>query len=230
VERVFDQQEPELMDRPQPVSNELRSTLRQLEFLNRYFGGHGLMRRFLNRWYSRGSHARVLDLATGRGDYPRVIAAWGRKHGVRMQIEGVDASPSILRIASKTSANYPEINYSVGDALTFEREHQYDLVHCSLALHHFSEEDAVALLRRCRELSRKHVLVVDLERSWFTSLAVRTANVLLRHGRMTCEDGDTSARRAFSYAEAAELARRAGWKGFGHRRFLFCRQALWLEI
>src|SRR4051812_39193159 len=102
------------MDRPQPVSDELETTLRQLEFLNRHFGGHGVMRSFLKRWYRKGSDARVLDLATGGGDYPRVVADWGRQHGVRMQVDGVDASPSILRIASRMSADYPEIAYRVG--------------------------------------------------------------------------------------------------------------------
>ena len=127
------------------------------------------------------------------------------------------------------SAEFPEITYSQGNALTFG-ERQYDLVHCSLALHHFSDEDAVRLLRRCGELSRRHVLVTDLERSWFTQMSVHAANTLLGHGRMTCEDGDTSARRAFSFGELHRLAQRAGWRDFNHRRFLFCRQALWMEM
>jgi hypothetical protein len=38
-----------------------------------------------------------------------------------------------------------------------------------------------------------------------------------------------SVRRAFSFAEFAALARRAGWANFQHaRRFCF-RQALWME-
>jgi SAM-dependent methyltransferase len=218
------------MDRPQPVSAELERTLKELEFLNRHFGGHGLMRRFLKQWFRPGEEARVLDLATGGGDYPRVTAEWGRNHGVRMRIEGVDASPSIARIARIYSVGYPEIEYSVADALSFGGRGEYDLVHCSLALHHFSDGDAVALLRRCRELSRRYVLVTDLERSRFTRIAVRFANLALRHGQITCEDGNTSARRAFTFAEADTLARRAGWSRFGHHRFLFCRQALWLEL
>jgi hypothetical protein len=46
---------------------------------------------------------------------------------------------------------------------------------------------------------------------------------------MTRIDGRLSAARAFSFAEIHDLARRAGWKDFGHRKFRFARQAIWLD-
>jgi hypothetical protein len=36
-------------------------------------------------------------------------------------------------------------------------------------------------------------------------------------------------RRAFSFEEFRALAEAAGWENFGHQRFLFCRQAIWLD-
>ncbi|MES2570237.1 MAG: hypothetical protein V4710_09315, partial [Verrucomicrobiota bacterium] len=42
-------------------------------------------------------------------------------------------------------------------------------------------------------------------------------------------DGRLSAQRAFSFAEMHALAETAGWRNYGHARFLFCRQALWLD-
>jgi SAM-dependent methyltransferase len=147
-----------------------------------------------------------------------MMVSWARKSGVKLHVEAVDASPSILRIASSMSTRFPEISFTRGDALSFGEMRKYDLVHCSLALHHFSDGDAVRLLRQCRDLSRRYVIVTDLERSCTTRVAVRTANVLLGHGRMTREDGDTSARRAFSFREAHALAERAGWMDFSHGR------------
>jgi hypothetical protein len=38
-----------------------------------------------------------------------------------------------------------------------------------------------------------------------------------------------SAARAFSFGEFRALAQRAGWKNFGHRKFAFARQAIWVE-
>ena len=46
---------------------------------------------------------------------------------------------------------------------------------------------------------------------------------------MTRFDARLSAQRAFSFGEMRELAIRAGWENFGHKKFRFARQAIWLE-
>jgi hypothetical protein len=46
---------------------------------------------------------------------------------------------------------------------------------------------------------------------------------------MTRFDARLSALRAFSFVEMRELAIQAGWKDFGHKKFRFGRQAVWLE-
>jgi len=105
----------------------------------------------------------------------------------------------------------------------------YDIVLCSLALHHFSDEDAVRVVRRCRELSRKFVLVSDLRRGLLATIGVYLLTALIFREPMTRYDGRLSAVRAFSFTEMDELARQAGWKNFCHRKFRFAQQAIWLE-
>jgi hypothetical protein len=130
-------------------------------------------------------------------------------------------------LAVRFSKSYPEISFQEGDALTYDRRDGYDLVHCSLSLHHFEDDDAVDLLRRMQALAGGCALLTDLVHGWRTTLGVWLVNRILRHGRMTIKDGDTSARRAYRFAEVDAMARRAGWTDFGHRRFPICRQALW---
>jgi SAM-dependent methyltransferase len=229
MKRVFDPQEPELMDRPQPVSAELKKDLANLVSLNRYFGSHRIVRRFLAGWLERGCSYRVLDLATGSGDIPRLMLDWARPRDIRLKIDAIDANPATLEIARELSSEYPEIDYVRGDARSFEAGESYDLVCCSLALHHFTEADAVRVLRRCREASHRFSLVTDLERSWSTTLGVWAVTEFIYREPMTRADGRASAERAFSFAELRDLAEAAGWSDFCQARFLFCRQALWLD-
>lgn len=226
--RHYDSRETELMDRPQPASHELELTLRELETLNRRFGGHRYARRFLARRFRSGKTYRVLDVATGGGDFPRAMVDWARAHQVQLQIDAIDASSAIVRLANQFSTSYPEIRVQVADARHYTSEDAYDLVHCSLSVHHFSAAEAVGLLKRFRALSREYVLVTDLERSVWTSVGVWLATKVFTRGRITIQDGHTSARRAFSFREFRALAKGAAWPPFGHERFLFCRQALWL--
>ena len=229
MSRAFDPHDPELMDRPQPVSAELEKDLLNLISLNRHFGSHRLVRRFLASWLQRDRCYRVLDLCTGAGDIPRAMLDWARPRGITLRIDAVDANPATLESARKHSPAHPEITYLRGDVLKFESADTYDLVTCSLALHHFSDADAARLLRRCRELTHRFALVADLTRHHHTTVGVWLLTALIYRDPMTRHDGRLSARRAFSFAEMRALAEQAGWRDYGHARFPVCRQALWLD-
>lgn len=229
MKRSFDPAEPELMDLPQPVSAELISDLRNLRQLNRYFGSYALTTHFLRRWIEPGSHLRVLDLATGSGDIPRLVVDYARNVGAKATVEAIDQQGSTLEIARSLSAGYPEIDFKQADVFSFGEEGQYDMVLCSLALHHFSDEQAVRLLERCRQLSRKFVLVSDLRRGWLALVGVHLLTTFIYRDAMTRTDARLSAARAFSFREFRSLAERAGWRNFSHRKFRFGRQAIWLE-
>ena len=217
------------MDRPQLVSSELEKDLRNIRQLNRFFGSHRLILHFLRRWIKPGDHVRIVDLATGSGDIPRLIIDYAQKIGAKVEIDALDRQSATLEIARKLSGNYPEISYIDANILEWQPADPYDIVLCSLALHHFSDEDAVRLLRRCRELSHKFVLVSDLRRGLLATIGVYLLTALIFREPMTRYDGRVSAARAFSFVELDDLAGRAGWRNFQHKKFHFARQAIWLE-
>src|SRR6266436_2747672 len=225
----FDPAEPELMDRPQPVSSELEKDLRNIRQLNRFFGSHRLVLHFLRRWIKPGDHVRIVDLATGSGDIPRLIVDRTRKIGAKVEIAALDQQSVTIEIARKLSADYPEISFVEANILEWQPAGPYDIVLCSLALHHFSDEDAMRLLRRCGDLSRKFVLVSDLRRGLLATIGVYLLTALIFREPMTRYDGRVSAARAFSFAELDDLAGRAGWRNFQRKKFHFARQAIWLE-
>lgn len=226
--RRFTASEPELMDRPDAPPEELEAALKSLRGLNRYFGSYRVISHFMKRWIKRGDRVRVLDLATGSADIPRLVADHARSVGATAEIVAVDFQPATIATARRLSAAYPEIVCECADVLTFRAAEPFDIVICSLALHHFSNDDAVRLLRRCRELSSRFVLVSDLRRGILLRLGVDVLTALIFRDRMTFQDGRMSARRAFSFEEIRDLAGRAGWKKFGAARFRFARQAIWL--
>lgn len=217
------------MDRPQPVTAELERDLENLRQLNRYFGSYAVIRHFVRRWIGPGDQMRIVDLATGSGDIPRLIADHARSVGAKVEIDALDQQGATVEIARKLSVAYPEISFVQANILEWTPSQPYDLVLNSLALHHFSEEDAVRLLRRARDLSRRFVLVSDLRRGLLATIGVYLLTAFIFREPMTRKDGRMSAARAFSFAEMNELARQAGWQDFGHRKFRFARQAVWLE-
>src|ERR1700726_93199 len=111
MKRQFNPAELELMARPQPVSAELESDLENIRELNRWFGSYALIAMFLGRWIKPGARLRIVDLATGSGDIPRLIAEDGRKVGAELQIDALDRQSATLEIAKKLSVRYPEVAF-----------------------------------------------------------------------------------------------------------------------
>ncbi len=229
MKRSFDPAVLEMMDRPQPVSAELERDLQRLRQLNRWFGSYRLIRKFLQRWVGPGDSLCAVDLGAGSGDISRLIIDYARRIRARVSIDAVDRQSATLQIAERFCAGYPEIAFHEADALDWNANCPYDLALCSLTLHHFSDENAVRLLRRCRELSRRFVLVSDLRRSPALAIGVYLLTATIFREPMTRFDARLSARRAFSFPELRQLALRAGWEDFGHKKFAFGRQAIWLE-
>jgi 2-polyprenyl-3-methyl-5-hydroxy-6-metoxy-1,4-benzoquinol methylase len=229
MKRSFDPTVLEMMDRPQPVSPELERDLERIRQLNRWFGSHRLVSIFMRQWIMPGAQMRVVDLATGSGDIPRLLVDHARRIGAQIEIDAVDRQPATLEIAQSLSAEYPEISYHAANVLEWDRPQKYDMALCSLVLHHFSDNDAVRLLRRSRELSKRFVLVSDLRRGLLLQAGVYMLTALIFREPMTRFDARLSAERAFSFVEMRELAIQAGWQDFRHKKFRFARQAVWLE-
>src|SRR5262245_44640348 len=107
MQRRFDATEPEWMDKPQPVSAELKGDLQNLRQLNRFFGSYALITRFLERWIEPGAHLRILDLATASGDIPRLVVDYVRRIGATVTVVAIDQQESTLEIARGLSSDYP---------------------------------------------------------------------------------------------------------------------------
>jgi len=229
MKRQFDPAVLEMMDQPQPVAAELERDLEHIRHLNRWFGSYRLVRHFVHRWIKPGARVCIVDLATGSGDIPRLIVDYTREIGAKIEIDALDRQSATLQIARTLSAGYPEISYCEANILEWNPAEAYDIVLCTLVLHHFSDQDAVGVLRRCRELSRKLVLVCDLRRGFLATAGVYLLTGLIFREPMTRYDARLSAARAFSFKEFDKLARQAGWQNFGHKKFRFARQAIWLE-
>ena len=219
--RSFDPNCPEMIDQPGVAPRLVREELEILESANRRFGGHRLALRYVRRLIHSINSARlsILDLATGAADVPRAIAAWCRQRQLPVNIIAVDGNSEVLHIASESCRDWPEIRLEQYDlrALPYPPA-SYDLVLCSLALHHFDWNDAVAVLRRIQELARIGYVVTDLRRNW---AAIWTAELLahtLIRSEIARHDGPQSCRAAFTVGELHTLARQAGLRNFQIKR------------
>lgn len=214
---------PERMDDPGLDPGEHRRALAGLARLNGWSRGAGVLWRPIYRAAREAAPRplRVLDVATGGGDVPRAIERLSDRAGVSVEVAGCDISPTA--VAAARARGLPAFAH---DALRDPLPAGYDVVTCSLFLHHLSDDEAVTLLRRMGEAAGSLVLVNDLARSRFGYAGVWLACRLLSRSPVVRSDGPASVRSAYTPTEALALAGRAGLAGATVGRRFPCRYLL----
>ncbi len=173
-----------------------------------------------------GRTLRVLDVATGSGDVPVGLLAKATRAGVPLEIAGCDISPTAIEEATRRMG---DIRFFAHDALRDRLPTGFDVVTCSLFLHHLSVDDALALFANMETAAHRLILVNDLARSRFNYCAVWAACHLLTLSRVVRFDGPASVRSAFTPHEALVLAEKAGLHGATVRTRFPCRFLLTWE-
>jgi len=104
------------------------------------------------------SSARVIDIACGTGALALSVS---RKAGL---VTGIDLDKEMISFASSRAKNrgLGNLIFEVHDAsdLSGYRDGEFDIAVTSMAVHQFSEELAVKILREIKRISRK-VIIAD---------------------------------------------------------------------
>lgn len=203
---------PELMDGDGFSADELADNFRDIQRVNRWFGGTSAILTALPTLIPCGATTfSVLDLATGVADIPLAVERWGIARGYEVHIAATDISPQILDLAGAQAAASTRIHLQQADARALPFANQsFDIVTCSLALHHFSPADAVLVLREMDRLCRTGFVVNDLRRGAVGYGASLLASRLTTRNRLTRHDAPLSIRRAYTPAELRSMLNEAG--------------------
>jgi 2-polyprenyl-3-methyl-5-hydroxy-6-metoxy-1,4-benzoquinol methylase len=209
--------EQELLDSSGDLAQpELEGTLRDIRRANIFGLGTWVVKHHLEHLvasHPKGAPIRILDLATGSADIPQAICRWADSEGYDVSFVATDISEAIVRVARQRicRAGLSErVAFAVCDAVAPPfHNRSFDIVVCSLAMHHLSVKEARAALRNMARLARLGFVVNDIYRSkgaWYMARLLTltgTANRLTRH------DGPVSVLRAFTPAEMRRLGREA---------------------
>ncbi len=222
-------QAPEFLDAPGQDPVLFAGLLEAVRRTNRWYGGRSLILGYLERFAHLipNRPITVLDVATASADIPAAIADWSHQRRVPVRVAALDISLDILAAARRTTAGHPEVTLIRGNAfgLPFP-DRSVDLVICALALHHFSFDGAVAVLREIDRVARGGFVVNDVLRSWPAYVGAIADTWLLSRNPLARHDGPLSVLRSFTWPEFHALARAAGLNGVEVRRHRLQRAVL----
>jgi SAM-dependent methyltransferase len=221
-------QAPEFLDGTGHDPREFEGLLEAVRRTNRRYGGHTLALGYLEQFVRAIPHRpiTILDVATASADVPAAIARWARARGLAVRIVALDIHPDILRSARRVTEG-TDVALVRGDAFALPlRDAGVDIVLNALALHHFTFEDAVRVLREINRVARAGFIVNDVLRSWPAYLGALADTWVIGRNRLARHDGPISVLRSFTWPEFHSLAHAASLNGVEIRRHRLQRAAI----
>jgi ubiquinone/menaquinone biosynthesis C-methylase UbiE len=212
---------PELLDTDSGSAKEVAGALRDLRSFNQRLGGVSTTRDLIQTVARETGKTdfSLLEVAAGTGFVPMQVRRQLSSKGVTLEVTLLDRAPTHLPrngSASKVAA----------DALNLPfQESAFDLVSCTLFLHHLSPEDVLRFARESLRVCRVAVLVNDLVRHPL-HLVLAYAGVPIYRSRITRNDAPASVKQAYTVEEMTEIFRRAGAAKVEAQRHFFFRMGV----
>jgi 2-polyprenyl-3-methyl-5-hydroxy-6-metoxy-1,4-benzoquinol methylase len=203
---------PELMDQ---AGLDVAEHARALAGLRRLNLASGVARRVWREIAARssvapGARLRVLDIASGGGDVAWGVWTRAQRCNIALEILGLDASQTACRTAAARCAEAKgEITFQCRDVVATALPTGFDVVICTLFLHHLALAEAQKLLVNMRAAAPL-VVISDLRRCSVGYAIAQAACRMLTRSPIVHYDGPQSVASAFSLAEMRNLCQAAG--------------------
>lgn len=188
----------ELLDADAGTPQEVASSLADLRWINRTFGGQATTRAMVEE-VAQSTGARelsLLEVAAGSGDVPLAARNAMADRGIALTVTLLDRSAAHVGNGGRSV---------VGDALVLPfRDASFDLVSCGLFAHHLPPDEVVRFVNECLRVCRHAVLINDLIRHPL-HMAMVYAGWPLYRSRLTRHDAPASVRQAYTIAEMRQM-------------------------
>ncbi|RMA64269.1 methyltransferase domain-containing protein [Ulvibacter antarcticus] len=200
----------EIMDDFDLKGDEMKELLTDLKLVNKWLGGtkvtiEGLQ--FLLKQQPKQSTITILDVGCGDGEMLRNCARFGRKKGYDFKLIGIDANNHILTEAKVRSEAFENISFQTLDVMEIDKSTiEYDIVLCTLFLHHFPKEQIVVILNKLLKNAKVGCVINDLHRSRLAFVLFKLFSKVVLKTKIARHDGLVSVARGFKRNELKEIS------------------------
>ncbi|MBU2061020.1 MAG: methyltransferase domain-containing protein, partial [Bacteroidetes bacterium] len=135
--------------------------------------------------------------------------------GLTFNLIGIDANNFTITHARDLSKNYANISYRCEDIFDKEFENlKYDIVLCTLTLHHFKDYQIEKLLSVFYKNATLGVVINDLHRSKIAYRSFQALCKVFRLNDMSREDGLVSILRGFKKVDLIQFSEKLGFRKY----------------
>lgn len=208
----------EIMDDFALEGENLWDALNKISTINQLLGGNLLTLRGIRKLISdipTSTEINIVDVGCGNGDMLRILADYAENHNLNFQLLGIDANEFTIHLAQKLSSHYPNIIYRSEDVLSDSFKNlNYDIVLCTLTLHHFTDAEIIKIINVFNSRSRIGIVINDLQRSIIAYRLFQLLSFTFKLKAMPSHDGLTSILRGFKKEELISFSKKLNLKNY----------------
>lgn len=199
----------ELLDGDNIPRQALEKNLRELEFINKWLGGHHICIRGLQALIRNKKDLRICEIGCGGGDNLAALINYTMCSRIKLSSVGIDLKAQCLAFAKKN----PLLNNTLficDDYRNCAFQDKPDVIFSSLFCHHFSTEELITQIRWMKENSLTGFFINDLQRNAIAYHSIKLLTRLFSRSYLVKNDAPLSVARALTKKEWRRIFEQVG--------------------
>ena len=198
------------------AAKDLYLNLSELHSINKLLGGYHASLKGLSILLKRKKKVHsILDIGFGGGDSIKQLSLFADKKKLKIFFYGVDLKIDCVKYAEKNLSDITNKKLLCNDYKNISTEllKKIDVIHCSLFLHHLTDEEIISLFKFVRS-NECIILANDLHRNRLAYYSIKWLTALFSKSWLVKNDAPLSVRRGFKKKELISLLEKAGFKNY----------------
>jgi 2-polyprenyl-3-methyl-5-hydroxy-6-metoxy-1,4-benzoquinol methylase len=207
--------ENEFLDNSIIATKDLYRNLVELDAINTQLGGYNASLKGFNSILTKKTVRTVLDIGFGGGDSIKQLSKFADKKNEKLFFYGVDLKKDCVNYAERNLSELNNKKLICDDYRNISEEllKQIDVIHCSLFLHHLTDEEIISLFKFGKK-NQCIILANDLHRNRFAYYSIKFLTALFSKSWLVKNDAPLSVKRGFKKSELVSLLEKAGFKNY----------------
>jgi 2-polyprenyl-3-methyl-5-hydroxy-6-metoxy-1,4-benzoquinol methylase len=208
--------EKEYLDSDNIETKDLYRNLFELDVINKFLGGYNASVKGLGDILKTQKQIKtILDIGFGGGDSIKQLSLFSDKLNLGLFFYGVDLKVDCLNYAKNNLLEFNSTELICDDYRNISSEllKKVDVIHCSLFLHHLTDDEIVDLFKFIKK-NNCVVLINDLHRHWFAYYSIKFFTQLFSKSYLVKNDAPLSVKRGFKKHELISLIKKAGFNDY----------------